>query len=151
MVNQQSPTGINSNTQQSNNNNTNVPDSVLRSTFAVPSDPSSSTRNNETLRSRSADSRPINTNPTTSNIDDDESDWIDLPSMDIPMPPQQLPPPSMPMPMMPMPRIRGPAIIRKFFREKKSSRTSFFIYFRINRSKFTMCITLFYSNTSSTI
>ncbi len=145
MVNQQSPTGANSNTRPLNNN-TNVPDSVLRSTFVVQPDSSSSTRNNETLRSRSADSRPTNPNTTTSNIDDDDADWIDLPSMDIPMPPQQIPP----QPVLPIPRIRGPAIIRKFFRKKREIIYQLF-YFRINRSKFTLCITLFYPNTSTTI
>jgi len=130
MVNQQSPTGANSNTRPLNNN-TNVPDSVLRSTFVVQPDSSSSTRNNETLRSRSADSRPTNPNTTTSNIDDDDADWIDLPPMDIPMPPQQIPP----QPVLPIPRIRGPAIIRKFFRKRREIIYQlFFISESIDRS-----------------
>jgi hypothetical protein len=66
--------------------------------------------------------------------------------MDIPMPPQQIPP----QPVLPIPRIRGPAIIRKFFRKKREIIYQLF-YFRINRSKFTLCITLFYPNTSTTI
>lgn len=112
MVNQQSPGGANNNTQSSNNNNTNVPDPILSSTFVVQPDSSSLTRNNDTLRSRSADSRPANTNTLTSNMSDDDSDWIDLPAMDMTMPPpQQIPPPH----GFPMPRLRGPAIIRKFF------------------------------------
>lgn len=127
MVNQQTSTGTNTNTQPSNNNNNNMnaPDSILRSTFVIQPDSSSSARTNETLRSRSADSRPSNTNRTAANLDDDDADWIDLPAMDIPMPPQQqqqLPTP----PMVPMPRLRGPAIIRKFVLKSKDSLIIFF-------------------------
>jgi hypothetical protein len=160
MVNQQTPGSTNNNTQPSNNNNLDISDSVLRSTFVLQPDASTSMRNNETLRSRSADSRPINTNTaastTTSSIEDDDADWIDLPSMDLPIPPtppaqqqQQLPHP----PILPMPRIRGSAIIRKFLQNKTKDyemNIFYLFYFRINRSKFTLCITLFYSNTSST-
>ncbi len=129
MVSQQTPGAANNNTQPPNNNNSDVSDSILRSTFVLQPDSSTSTstRNNEALRSRSADSRPINTNTatstTTSSIEDDDADWIDLPPMDLPLPPQQLPSP----PILPMPRIRGSAIIRKFFPNKiKDNQTIFF-------------------------
>jgi hypothetical protein len=119
MANQQTPNTANNNSQQSTNNNSDPSTSTLRSTFVLqPDSPLSTTRNNETLRSRSADSRPPNTNTaasTSSSIEDDDADWIDLPSMDLPMPPQQFPTP----PILPTPRLRGPAIIRKFFQTKK--------------------------------
>ncbi|CAF2492678.1 unnamed protein product [Rotaria sp. Silwood2] len=117
MTNQQVPNNTNINNQSPNNNNSNVTDSILRSTFVLqPDSPATTLRNNETLRSRSADSRPPNNNTTTStttsSIEDDEADWIDLPSMDLPVPPQQLPNP----PMLPMPRLRGSAIIQSIDR-----------------------------------
>jgi hypothetical protein len=119
MVNQQASTGTNTQPTNNNNNNINIQDSLLRSAFVVQPDPPSSTRSNETLRSRSADSRPSNTNNSTSNIDDDDADWIDLPAMDIPMPPPP-PPPQLPnAPIIPIPRIRGPAIIRMLWSKTK--------------------------------
>jgi hypothetical protein len=121
MVNQQMSTGTSSHeSEQTNNQNLDQSQSILRSTFVVPNDSgTSAARLNEGLRSRSADSRPINPNPATatatatatSNMEDDDSDWIDLP-MDHPAPSQALPAPS----ILPMPRIRGSAIIRRFSR-----------------------------------
>ncbi|CAF1403986.1 unnamed protein product [Rotaria magnacalcarata] len=117
MAHQQTPNSINMNNPTGNNNSEmNLADSILRSTFVLQPDASSSIRNNETLRSRSADSRPSNTNPatstTTSSIEDDDSDWIDLPPMDLSVPPQQ---PSN-EPALPIPRLRGPAIIQSIDR-----------------------------------
>ena len=132
MANQQTSNSTNNNTESSNNNtepsnnnnDSNLSDSLVRSTLVLQPNSSASIRNNETLRSRSADSRPINNNTRTSttttlNVGDDDSDWIELSSMDLPMSAHPLPNPFTP----PMSRFRGPAIIRKFFPKDKAVET----------------------------
>ena len=125
IVNQQTSTSTNTQTPN-NNNNTNTPDSILNSSFVVQSDSTSGTRNNEALRSRSADSRPSNTNTPASNLDDDDADWIDLPNMDMPVPPPPQPAVQHPIPpILPIPRLRGPAIIRMLSKKRKDSLLNF--------------------------
>lgn len=118
IVNQQSSTSTNTQTSN-NNNNANTPNPILNSSFVIQSDSTPSTRNNETLRSRSADSRPSNTNTPASNMDDDDADWIDLPPMDLPVPPPPQPTAQHPIPpILPIPRLRGPAIIRMLLKDQ---------------------------------
>ena len=132
MANQQASAG--GNIHPSNNDNMNIPDPLLRSTFVIQPDSSSSTRNNETLRSRSADSRPPNTSTVPSTTEDDDADWIDLPSMDMPMPPPP-PPPQLPTPpVLHIPRIRGPAIIRMSLPKEKERSPNISILESIDRS-----------------
>lgn len=109
MVNQQMSTPPTTNAQPAVNQNAHLSNTNHSSTLFA-TDPASTMRSTESLRSRSADSR-LHASNQRSNADDDDADWFDLP-MNLPDSSNNTANTPSTNTTVPMPRLRVPAIIR---------------------------------------